>query len=329
MGTSVEGPDPTQAADIQAKSSKEVTQAQTVANRPNLYTPWGSMTWDQEVKKDPYTGKDMTYWTGNVGLNDAQQQSLDSQQAAQLGRSQIAEGLLGQTRDQMLTPLQDRSGTAGADAMYGQMASRLDPMWARRETAFDQEMANKGLNPGGEAYDAAYGDFERGRNDAYDEANRQATLYGNTYAQGQQALDLAARTGSLNLMNAAISGEQVAMPQMPGFSQAGAAQANQALQANQQAQNQAAMQNQFMSDMVGGITQGAGSAMMMFSDEWLKENIERYNIEVIPGVRLASWNWKGDPKIHYGVIAQDVEKVRPDLVNEFAGYKMVNYGGLK
>lgn len=329
MSTSVEGPDPTQAAELQAKSSKEVTQAQTVANRPDIYTPWGSMTWSQDVRKDPTTGQDMTYWTGRTQLNDSQQRALDAQQAAQLGRSQMAEDLLGQTRNQMLTPLPDRSGQAGADAMYGQMTSRLDPMWQERETDFNQQMANQGISQGGEAYDRLYGDFSRGRNDAYEQAALQSTMYGNQYAQQQQALDLAARTGSLNLMNAAISGEQVAMPQMPGFNQAGAAQATQYLQANQQAQNQAAMQNQFMSDMIGGAVQGAGSAMMMFSDERLKENVERYNVDVIPGVRLASWNWKGDPKRHYGVIAQDVEKVRPDLVNEFAGYKMVNYGGLR
>lgn len=41
-------PDYTQAAQIQAQSSKDTTQQQTVANRPNIVTPWGTQTWERK-----------------------------------------------------------------------------------------------------------------------------------------------------------------------------------------------------------------------------------------------------------------------------------------
>jgi hypothetical protein len=326
MTTSVSGPDPTQAAQIQADSSAHVTSEQTAANRPSMYTPWGNMTWDQTAGKDAQ-GRDITNWTGHLGLNDTQQQSLDAQNQAQLGRSQMAEDLLGQTREQMMKPMETYDGREGADAMYGQMTSRLDPQWEQSSKALEQKLANQGLDPGSEAGNIYQGNFDRAKNDAYGSANREATQYGLQYAQGQQALQQAQRTGSLNLMNAAMSGEQVAQPNMPGFSQAGVSQGNQALQANQQAQQQAQMQNQMYGDIAGGVTSLAGSAMM-FSDERLKTDIVRLPFEVLPGVPVATWKW-ADGSLGYGVIAQDLEKVRPDLVREVNGIKMVNYGGLQ
>jgi hypothetical protein len=53
-------------------------------------------------------------------------------------------------------------------------------------------------------------------------------------------------------------------------------------------------------------------------------------LEVIPGVPFASWEWKDAPGTrHRGVIAQDLEKVRPDLViKDAGGIRFVNDVGL-
>jgi surface antigen len=432
MSTSVSGPDPTQAAELQAKSSKEVTNAQTIANRPDMYTPWGNMTWDQQVGTDPATGAPVTNWTGHLALNADQQASLDAQNKAQLGRSLAAQDLTGAARDELTRPMDwgglpeaggevaggplsqlgrrgsvqgdlDYSGAPALgdpsqirqraeDALYNRSIARLDPQWGQRESELRTQLANQGVDPGSDAYNQLYGNFSRGRNDAYSSAMNDAISGGGAEAQRQFGMDLAARqqgvnevnqqgafhnaaqaqdfgqdlqaaqfgnaaqaqqfgqglqasqyetqrrqqalaeeqqrrTLSLNLMNAALTGQQVEQPNMPGFNQAGAAQATQYLQANQQAQQQAQMQNQFMSDMVGGITQGGASAAMMFSDERLKEDIRRLPFEALPGVPYAAWRWKTGGR-GFGVIAQDLEKVRPDLVIERNGFKMVDYGGL-
>jgi hypothetical protein len=74
----------------------------------------------------------------------------------------------------------------------------------------------------------------------------------------------------------------------------------------------------------GGGTNTAGG----FSDEALKDNIHRTDLEVIPGVVIATWDWKDSGEPDIGVIAQDLEKVRPEMVGERDGYKTVDYAAL-
>lgn len=67
------------------------------------------------------------------------------------------------------------------------------------------------------------------------------------------------------------------------------------------------------------------------SDERFKENIQ--NIDdadfVIKNIRGVSFNWKNSGKKSYGVIAQELEVILPELIetNE-AGTKTVNYNAL-
>jgi hypothetical protein len=63
------------------------------------------------------------------------------------------------------------------------------------------------------------------------------------------------------------------------------------------------------------------------SDEKLKYDIVRYDTEIIPGVQIASWKWRHNDNVDFGVIAQDLQKVRPDLVED-VGFLVVNYTGL-
>ena len=257
-----EAPDYRGAAEEQGQASQAATTQQTWANRPTLNTPWGSMSWEAGQQRDPATGQMVTSWTGNLGLTPDQQSALDSQQRMQLGRSQMAEGLIGQTGEQLGTPLDFASAgqarQAGEDAIYGRMSSRLDPQWGERERALESRLISQGLQPGTEAYDNAMGDLGRQRTDAYSDAMYRAIEGGGNEAARQQGLDLGARTGSLNLMNAAINGQQVAMPQMPGFSLAGQAQTPQYLAAAN-AQYQAGLdQYNARNSMAEGLLPGAG-----------------------------------------------------------------------
>jgi hypothetical protein len=63
------------------------------------------------------------------------------------------------------------------------------------------------------------------------------------------------------------------------------------------------------------------------SDEKLKYDIKRYDTELLPGVPIASWKWRHNDRPDFGVIAQDLQKVRPDLVED-VGFLVVNYTGL-
>ena len=67
------------------------------------------------------------------------------------------------------------------------------------------------------------------------------------------------------------------------------------------------------------------------SDEQLKENISTIenSIDKVNALRGVDFNWKKDGKKQIGVIAQEVEKILPELVETMPdGYKGVHYGNI-
>jgi len=102
-------------------------------------------------------------YTQTTELSPDQQKLLD-QQTATLGN------LGGQFQQNVSTPID----TGSVDALQAKaeqaITSRLDPIWDQRQKQFEQDMANKGIAFGSEAYDNASRDFNTGRNDAYQQA---------------------------------------------------------------------------------------------------------------------------------------------------------------
>jgi hypothetical protein len=147
----------------------------------------------------------------------------------------------------------------------------------------------------------------------------------------QQAIaeQMQRRGMSLNEMNALLSGQQVQMPNMPSFAAAQRAETPNILGATQMGYDAQLgaynAQNAAFGNLLGAGAQ-LGSAAFMFSDRRLKSNIKRVGTHAI-GVGIYDYTMMGMPQ--RGVIAQEVERVRPDLVRRHAnGYLMVNYGGL-
>ena len=66
------------------------------------------------------------------------------------------------------------------------------------------------------------------------------------------------------------------------------------------------------------------------SDINLKTNIKPILSPLSKLLQLngVTFNWKKDDRPSVGVIAQEVEKVFPELVNETENFKTVNYDGL-
>ena len=61
-----------------------------------------------------------------------------------------------------------------ADAVYSEASRQLDPQFQAREAQFRQQMVNQGIQEGTSAWDAAFANFDRSRNDAYSQARNQA-----------------------------------------------------------------------------------------------------------------------------------------------------------
>jgi hypothetical protein len=350
-------PDFNQAAQIQADSSRETTREQTYANRPDQYGPFSSTTWEvtpgtPAAAGAPGSGGEFTstdmegglFGSGNLlgraneareagggggggasGTPDRWTQRTTLDPRLQAG----ADGLMGQIASGAgLDPAQERE--RAISAAYSQSTSRLDPRFAAAREAREAQLANEGFSRGDEGWRGEFGGGDRGvgafnltENDAYQQA-----MYGAQTGAGNIAFDqaLASRLQPYQQLGA-IQG--LSSPQ--GFTGASGSQPLQSLAAAMQGygadmDGYNANQASKNSKMGGGAQ--LGTAAIMASDERLKTNIRRHEFEVIPGVHFASWEWRTGGH-GYGVIAQDLEKVRPDLVVEIAGVKHVNYGGLR
>ena len=421
-------PDYVGAANAQASSSKEVTNMQNWANRPDQNTPWGKTTWSSEAMTDPATGQPVTKWTQNTSLDPTLQRALDSQFGIQEGRSNLAGTFMDRVSDSYQKPMQSYDSAPGysvaqapkdlqtafnfrgpqfglntgdnpnlpqfdssyRDKIATEMVGRMTPLHERQQGQLETKLANQGLTVGSDAYKTAldqlnqrqaaerYNALDQAGNEAqrlynmqmgsrqqafnedlgtgqfYNQAtgqeynqnlgagqfgnqartnqynlNRQQTLDQNQVRQAMIAEEMQKRAQALNEMNAVLSGQQVSMPQMPGFNQAQRSEAANILGATQMgydAQLGAVnAQNAASGNLLNAGAQ-LGSAAFMFSDRRLKRSIKRVGTHAI-GVGIYDYTMMGVSQ--RGVIAQEVQAVRPDLVKRHVnGYLMVNYGGL-
>lgn len=147
---------------------------QTAANRPNQTNAYGS---NSQWSQDPTTGA----WTQN--------QSFGGPLAGAAGNME------GQVANAWGTPLDNgqQARTDATNAVYNQETSRLDPQWQQQQAQFQSQMAAQGLAPGSEAYNNAYANFSRAKNDAYSTAQNQSITMGGNAAQQEQQMDLTSR----------------------------------------------------------------------------------------------------------------------------------------
>jgi hypothetical protein len=79
-----------------------------------------------------------------------------------------------------------------------------------------------------------------------------------------------------------------------------------------------------MWEIVGGLLDAGGKAKTLFSDRRIKEDIKVVG-KLDNGLPVYTFRYKGFDQLHMGLMAQDVELVKPDAVVEINGIKAVNY----
>jgi hypothetical protein len=295
-----EAPDFASLAKQQAEYSKEAAAEQTRQNRPNQYGPFGSSEWTQ--------GADGR-WTQTQSLSPELQGISSQLQSSMAGSAQIDPA---KARDQAI------------EAAYRQSTSRLDPQWAQRESSMAQSLANQGFSVGDEGYTKAMSDLSRGRNDAYEQA-----MYGAQTGAGNAAFG---QSLSANMQPYQQLSQIANLGKPSSFIPAAGAEAPQLLAAAMQQYGANVDQYNAQQAQKNSKMNGAASAapyIASASDERLKTDIVRLEAEAIPGVHWARWKWRDGSGAGFGVIAQDLEKVRPDLVTEIGGVKHVYYWGLR
>ena len=78
---------------------------------------------------------------------------------------------------------------------------------------------------------------------------------------------------------------------------------------------------------INSLIQGGSAAAMFLSDRRAKTDIAEIG-KSYDGLPLYRFRYIGDPELRVGVMAQDVEQVRPEAVVEIDGLKHVNYEAL-
>lgn len=169
-------------------------------------------------------------------------------------------------------------------------------------------------------------------------ANNQFTAAQNQFNAGmynanlQNALGMAtqARDQPLNELSALMSGSQVQQPKYTSTPSTSVQSPDLigAVNANYNARMQ-----QYQSTMGGlGSIFGSLGGLIRMSDERLKEDVERVGQDPETGLNLYTYRYKpetglGGGLMHLGLLAQDVEKKKPDaVVKHPSGFKAVDYG---
>ena len=271
---------------------------------------------------DPYTGKtyEIPTFTETTTLSEQQQalKGLNDQSKMTLAQT----GVNAAQRLQGLVGSDFKLGNEATEARLMDLGSkRLNPQFQQSEEALRARLANQGLQPGSQAWESEMRRFSEGKNDAYN----QLALTGRQQAVNES---LTERNQGFNEISALMGGSQVSqptfgnvnMPTIPTTDVAGIINTNynQQLQATQ-------MNNANSNALMGGLL-GLGSAgIYKFSDERLKENIEKVG-KTKDGQNLYSYNYIGDGDQQIGLMAHEVEKRKPSaVVTTPSGFKAVNY----
>lgn len=319
-------PDYVGAAEATARGEAANLQTQIAANRPNVQTAFGGQSWVQ--------GPD-GQWTMRTSMAPGLQGATDALQA-QVGALRPLDPSL---NDPVMSG--DAARNQAIQSAMDASSRRLDPMFAQRRDALGAQLANQGLDPNSAAYRNAMGQLGMEQTDANQAAMSQAiaqgTAAGATALQGNLASREANLANALRFRQAPLAelGQiQGLAGNFPGFNPAGMARPTDYLgAANASGQwniQNADMQNRGWGSALSALGSLAGAAAM-FSDERLKDNVERHPVDVAPGVPLATWTWKGDPSgtPQVGVIAQDAERAAPETVSTHpSGFKQVHYAQL-
>jgi hypothetical protein len=222
----------------------------------------------------------------------AGEQAAQAQFARQLGQGQFANDAAAQMYGQNLGQAQFHNATASQD--YTQNMGAAEFANQAQNQQFNQKLARAQL-------------ANTARNQGLQER---------AYLQNQP----------INQFTALLGSGQVGMPQGVSYTPSQVASTDvigaHALksQAEQAAANRSAQQG---SGLMGGLF-SLGSAAIMASDERLKINITR--VGALPsGIPLHEFEyvWGGGPRV--GVIAQEVQRVRPEAVVDLGGFLAVDY----
>jgi len=237
------------------------------------------------------------------------------------------------------------SGNAAADAFYASGQSRLAPQQQEDAQRMQTQLRQQGLQPGTEAYDRAYKNLLTSQGDVNSKMALDAKVLGGQEARSnyQSALMGQQQNYNQDMQNYQLPWMQAQDAESmwnglrtgpSGYAPSWSGQAADIAGAGQ-SQFNSAMAKSNASNQKKGNTMNAGAQLgsaALMSDATLKHDIVplvgRDALEALLKLGGVKWRWNADNVEDMGVIAQEVQKVLPELINTDLSLLRVNYTGL-
>jgi len=332
-------PDYSAAARETATGNLDAARAATAANRVNQVTPYGRLDYSV-TGQDPYGNPT---WTATQSLSPDQQRLLENQNRISSSLGDVATKGVSYVENMLNTPFDTSAlpstGFNPSQSFQDAYMQRLQPQIEQDEQRLQQQLANKGIDIGSEAYNRAMMQQGQRVNDLRLGATTQGFNVGQQARQSALQEQAYLRNEPLNTLSAVRTGSQVTGPQFVNSAQ-------QATTSGPDLLGAAGMQyNAQMGDFNSKVAQqaafneglyGLGGAGIMKSDIRTKENIKQ--IAWLPnGLPVYTYEYKAEFKdhplaghgTHTGVMAHEVEAMYPNAVITLDnGYKAVDYGQL-
>lgn len=308
------GPRPTDAGTL--------IREQDRLNRYSIESPFGSRTFAK----------------GPDGRTVLRINETDSQRGIRRAQEGLAQSLYA-TRAPSIA---DFEGIAQGvtDQIYDRGMERLDPLQQRNMRRREIELANRGLGMNSQAYRTAMTDLNQAQQDERRNLLSQAILAGMSEAKDLVRIGEAQRAARFGETGSATAGiDRNLFGNVAGINSAGIRQGVDALNA-QRFQDSQRRRAQFFGGLAGAgasyygskgtpsptTTTGTGTgAAAAASDERLKEDI-KYLGTSPQGYKKYSFKYKADPsKTYEGVMAQDIQKIKPEAVIVKDGFLAVDY----
>jgi len=164
---------------------------QADANRINVYSPFGSATYSGPNRRNltispTSQARNIIGLGQNTGQTLAQYANMNTQflPNSPLNAAGLPENITGIDVSGM--PSIGGGSDGYRRALYDQSMSLMQPQFDQQQEALNQDLANRGLPVGGEAYNSTMGEFNRNRGVAMNQAANNATI-------GAAGLDLQSR----------------------------------------------------------------------------------------------------------------------------------------
>lgn len=201
-GDAPDPPDPNVQAAAQGASNVRTARVQAQLNRPNVYTPYGSTTWERWPGSNKYTQritpKPIVERLINKDLRQSEALSDSTNDAMRRVGSTFRQGVDYDSAPRVRTPEELlASGMAAtpqsdaetyqkvSDSVYNQATSRLDPRFEQAQSQMNSQLAAQGITQGSEAYNREVDNFNQAKNDAYNQAQYSATQQADSVLQNQ------------------------------------------------------------------------------------------------------------------------------------------------